>query len=95
MLARHSTQEQDSGARGSNAVKDVDLPRRVITVRNGKGGKDRTTLLPCTLHMLVLAGVYRTDGTIAERFVPLSAPSAAERIGLRHSSRSLPFRLST
>lgn len=27
-------------------VKDVDLERRVITVRDGKGSKDRTTLLP-------------------------------------------------
>lgn len=27
-------------------VKDVDWSRRVITVRDGKGGKDRTTLLP-------------------------------------------------
>jgi integrase len=30
-------------------VKDIDFSRRVITVRNGKGGKDRTTLLPESL----------------------------------------------
>lgn len=27
-------------------VKDVDLERRVITIREGKGGKDRTTMVP-------------------------------------------------
>lgn len=30
-------------------VKDIDLERRIITVREGKGGKDRTTVLPASL----------------------------------------------
>ena len=30
-------------------VKDIDFDRQLITVRDGKGGKDRTTLLPTTL----------------------------------------------
>jgi site-specific recombinase XerD len=30
-------------------VKDVDLERRQLTVRGGKGGKDRTTVLPTAL----------------------------------------------
>jgi integron integrase len=30
-------------------VKDVDFDRREITVRDGKGAKDRHTMLPCTL----------------------------------------------
>ncbi len=30
-------------------VKDLDLDRRVITVREGKGGKDRTTMVPESL----------------------------------------------
>lgn len=30
-------------------IKDVDFDRQVITVRDGKGGKDRTTLLPASL----------------------------------------------
>ncbi len=31
-------------------VKDVDVSRQILTVRNGKGGKDRSTLLPQTLR---------------------------------------------
>ena len=30
-------------------VKDIDIPRRTITVRNGKGAKDRVTVLPDSL----------------------------------------------
>ena len=30
-------------------VKDVDIERRVVTVRDGKGGKDRRTMLPSSL----------------------------------------------
>lgn len=30
-------------------VKDLDFDRQVITIHDGKGGKDRTTLLPATL----------------------------------------------
>lgn len=30
-------------------VKDIDLDRRVLTVREGKGGKDRTTMVPDSL----------------------------------------------
>ena len=30
-------------------VKDVDLDNRTVTVRDGKGGKDRTTVLPSAL----------------------------------------------
>jgi integron integrase len=31
-------------------VKDVDFGQRTITVHDGKGGKDRVTLLPMTMH---------------------------------------------
>jgi len=31
-------------------VKDVDFDRRVLVVREGKGGKDRVVMLPHTLH---------------------------------------------
>lgn len=30
-------------------VKDLDLERRVMTIRSGKGGKDRTTMIPSSL----------------------------------------------
>jgi integron integrase len=30
-------------------VKDLDLSRRIITIREGKGGKDRTTMVPASL----------------------------------------------
>lgn len=31
-------------------VKDMDLDLKIITVREGKGGKDRTTVLPASLN---------------------------------------------
>ena len=30
-------------------IKDVDLDRLILTIRDGKGGKDRTTCLPASL----------------------------------------------
>ena len=48
-------------------VKDVDLPRREITVRDGKGGKDRLTVLPQSLvpalqeHLLRVRGMHQGD----------------------------------
>jgi integron integrase len=36
-------------------IKDVDFSRATITVRAGKGDKDRQTLLPAPLHPLLLA----------------------------------------
>lgn len=48
-------------------VKDVDLPRREITVRDGKGGKDRLTVLPQSLvpalqeHLLRVRGLHQGD----------------------------------
>jgi integron integrase len=32
-------------------VQDIDFDRRVITIRNGKGGKDRATMLPASLEL--------------------------------------------
>ena len=48
-------------------VKDLDLERRELTVRDGKGGKDRLTVLPQSLvpalqeHLLVLRSLHRSD----------------------------------
>ena len=37
---------EDEGACSCPAVKDIDIAARLITVRHGKGGKDRRTMLP-------------------------------------------------
>jgi integrase len=48
-------------------VKDLDVERREFTVRDGKGGKDRRTLLPETLipglqnHLLMVRRLHQDD----------------------------------
>ncbi|MCP9816483.1 integron integrase [Synechococcus sp. GreenBA-s] len=48
-------------------VKDLDFQRQELTVRDGKGGKDRLTLLPQSLvpglqeHLLKVRNVHRAD----------------------------------
>lgn len=48
-------------------VKDLDVERRELTVRDGKGGKDRLTLLPMSLvpalqeHLLQVRSIHRND----------------------------------
>jgi integron integrase len=48
-------------------VKDLDLERRELTVRDGKGGKDRLTVLPQSLvpalqeHLLGVRSLHRRD----------------------------------
>jgi integron integrase len=48
-------------------VKDVDLSRREIVIREGKGGKDRMTMLPVTLvepireHLVRVRALYDRD----------------------------------
>jgi integron integrase len=48
-------------------VKDVDLARREIVVREGKGGKDRVTMLPATVldalraQLLVVKALHASD----------------------------------
>ncbi len=48
-------------------VKDLDIERRELTVRDGKGGKDRLTLLPESLvpalqeHLLQVRSIHRND----------------------------------
>jgi len=64
-------------------VKDVDLGRREIVVRQGKGGKDRMTMLPASLveplkgQLSDARGVFERD---RERRVPgVELPFALER----------------
>ncbi len=46
---------QESSEAISHGVKDVDLEERVITVRAGKGGKDRVTVIPGVLKQELAA----------------------------------------
>lgn len=62
-------------------VKDVDLERRQITVRSGKGGKDRVTLLP-------VAAVAPLREHLARGRLFFEADRAAGRAGV-----ALPFAL--
>jgi len=64
-------------------VKDLDFSRCVITVRNGKGGKDRTTLLPESLsdalreHVASIRDRHLADNG-ANR-IPVTLPFALAR----------------
>jgi integron integrase len=58
-------------------VKDLDLDRRIITVRNGKGGKDRITVIPAELvapmrsHLESLASWFERERSAGAPGVPL------------------------
>lgn len=64
-------------------VKDLDFSHRVITVREGKGGKDRTTLLPDALHAPLRERVEEVRRWFAScqaaRRIPVSLPFALAR----------------
>lgn len=64
-------------------VKDLDFSRQVITVREGKGGKDRATLLPGPLADSLRARVEEVTRAHREvpdeRRVPVSLPFALRR----------------
>lgn len=65
-------------------VKDVDLARRQITVREGKGGRDRATLLPVSLrpalagHLEGVRGQHDRDVAAGAGYVALPAAVAAK-----------------
>jgi len=64
-------------------VKDIDLTSRTVSVRNSKGSKDRTTVLPEQLisplqqHLLRIAELHRDDLARGAGLVPL--PNALEK----------------
>lgn len=64
-------------------VKDIDFDKQLITVRDGKGGKDRTTLLPEALMQRLLERIdlIRTRWQGQEAFfqVAVSLPFALKR----------------
>jgi integron integrase len=64
-------------------VKDIDIDQRIITVRSGKGDKDRTTVLPATLVPAVAAQVATRrklhDLDLARGMVDVELPHALAR----------------
>lgn len=64
-------------------VKDVDLERRQITVREGKGNKDRVTMLPASLveelrdHLRVRLKMHHVD--LATGHADVELPDAIQR----------------
>ena len=64
-------------------VKDIDFSSSVLNIRNGKGGKDRTTLLPALLHtplkqqLLTIAEQHKQDLSHGAGLAPM--PSALAR----------------
>jgi len=66
-------------------VKDVDLGRGEITVRSGKGGKDRRTMLPRSLvpalreHLAALKLWLKADEATRGKPVGVSLPDALDR----------------
>ncbi|MBS0570899.1 MAG: integron integrase [Proteobacteria bacterium] len=64
-------------------VKDVDFARNEITIRDGKGGKDRHTVLPRSLVQSLQREIERTrilhQGDLAAGFGAIWLPHALER----------------
>lgn len=64
-------------------VKDIDFDKQLITVRDGKGGKDRTTLLPASLigplteRIALIRGRWRVREPFYQ--VPVTLPFALKR----------------
>ena len=75
-------------------VKDIDFATQVITVRDGKGAKDRTTLLPASLATQLASRIelIRTRMQEGDAFfqVPVSLPFALKR-KYPHASTSLQW----
>lgn len=64
-------------------VKDLDLERRVITIREGKGGKDRTTMVPSSLvpelHEVLVERRKLHDVDLAAGMADVELPFALSR----------------
>ena len=58
-------------------IKDIDFDRKTVVIRQGKGGKDRTTLLPerlispLQMHLLKVTDRHNTDVLRGAGYVPL------------------------
>lgn len=75
-------------------IKDIDFQRQIITVRDGKGGKDRTTLLPAPLVEALRSRIQHIEAAWREQHpffhVPVSMPFALAR-KYPNASRSLAW----
>ncbi|RTR05893.1 integron integrase [Halomonas nitroreducens] len=64
-------------------VRDIDFERQVITVRAGKGDKDRTTLLPTTcissLQKQLTTATHQLEYRLHHGQVPVTLPHALDR----------------
>lgn len=64
-------------------IKDIDFNNKTITIRDGKGEKDRTTLLPeplaPVLTRIIKATTSRINKTPTQKRTPVSMPSALSR----------------
>ncbi len=64
-------------------VKDIDFDRKEISVRNGKGGKDRVTVLPLSLigdlNTCIRHAKLTHDYDLAEGYGEVSLPYALQR----------------
>ncbi|MBV1776121.1 integron integrase [Burkholderiaceae bacterium DAT-1] len=75
-------------------VKDIDLSARTISVRDSKGSKDRTTVLPAqivgrlSIHLETIASLFEQDKADGNGLVPM--PNALER-KYPSASQSLPW----
>jgi integron integrase len=77
-------------------IKDIDFDLKTITVRSGKGAKDRTTILPDCLikplqqHLLQVIKYHKHDSLQGAGFVPLPGalykkyPKAGQSIGWQY-----------
>lgn len=85
-------------------IKDIDFELKTINIRDGKGGKDRTTLLPQKLiqplqsHLMKVMGLHKDDRLKGAGFAPLPGalykkyPKAAQSIGWQFVFPSLKIR---
>lgn len=86
-------------------IKDIDFDMKTITVRQGKGGKDRTTLLPEKLviplrqHLLKVIGLHKDDCLKGAGFTPLPGalykkyPKVGQRLGWQYVFPSATTRI--
>ena len=86
-------------------IKDIDFGMKTIIVRNGKGAKDRTTLLPARLvsplqaHLVRVVTLHKEDCLKGAGYTPLPGalyrkyPTAARSIGWQYVFPSSVIRI--